>query len=176
MNRILSIIGAVVLFVSVPLASGHAAPSGRLEDANFNLRTELTKGMLEGAAQHRINILSDGIVFASRDDGMVANTGVAGFESLTYDHLARGAVVGLTYFSGFGIAPGFYRTYILLPKGAKQGTAYLLDEAGRTVLTATVDQTAGLSAKGKFTASVGWSYVTVDYHSANVSFSVTYRW
>jgi hypothetical protein len=176
MNRILSLIGTLCLLVSVPLSNSHAAPSARLEAANTSLRNELTQAMLEGAAEHGIQIISDGIVFATRDDGMVANTGVAGFDSLTYDHLARGAVVGFTYYSGFGVAPGFYRTYVVLPKGASQGTAYLLDAQGRAVKTATVTPSSGGPVMRKWTVSVGWDHITVDYHGKNVSFEITIYW
>jgi len=176
MNRLLSLFSALVLLVSVPLGTSHAAPSDRLEAANTAVRAELTQAMLEGAAEHGIKIFSDGIVFATRDDGMVANTGVAEFDSLTYDHLARGAVVGFTYYSGFGIEPGFYRTYVMLPKGAQEGTAYLLDAQGRAVKAATVVQSSGTTAARKWTGSISWSHVTVDYHGKNVSVEVTVSW
>ena len=180
MKTSLSLIGALFLLISLPLASSHAAPSVRLEEANAKLRVEMTEAMREGAAKHGIEILSDGIVYASRDDGMVANTGVAEFENLTYDHLARGAVVGFTYYSGFDIEPGFYRTYVVFPKGAKAGTAYLLDAEGRSVKTATVTPSTATPPasveRGKFTASIGWRHVTVDYHSKHLSIDVTVSW
>ncbi|OJT18741.1 hypothetical protein BO221_39080 [Archangium sp. Cb G35] len=176
MKPFLSLIGALFLLISIPLSNSHATPSARLEEANAKLRYEMTEAMLEGAAKHGIQIFSDGIVFASRDDGMVANTGVAEFENITYDHLARGAVVGFTYYSGFNIEPGFYRTYVVLPKGAKTGTAYLLNAEGKAVQTATVTPTAELSAARKFTGSIGWRHVTVDYHGKHVSIEVTVRW
>lgn len=172
MNRGLSLIGVLLLCVSVPLASGHAASSSRLEQANASLRPELAKAMLEGAVPHGIQILSDGIVFASRDDGMVANTGVAGFDSITPDSLARGTVVGLTYISGFGVAPGFYRTYVLLSKGAKEGTAYLFDEAGRTVKTGTVTPGSPAAAR-QFTLGVTEGGCTLDFHNRWLSISIT---
>jgi len=176
MNRILSLFGALCLLASVPLSNSHAAPSDRLESANTALRDDLTRAMLEGAAEHGLEISTDGIVFATRDDGMVANTGVAGFDSLTYDDLARGAVVGFTYYSGFTVEPGFYRVYVVLPKGAKTGTAYLLDAQGRAVKEATVSVGATAQRASKWTCSVSWHHVTVDYHSGNISFEVTVKW
>lgn len=121
--------------------------------------------MLEGAARHHIQILTDGIVFASRDDGMVANTGVAGFAKITYDQLARGAVVGFIYISGFGIPSGFYRVYVILPLGASHGTAYLLDESGRAVITGPVTPSEPAPKPNPtFTNGVGASTTEVDYH------------
>jgi len=176
MNRILSLFGALCLLASIPLSNSHAAPSERLEAVNTSLRSELTQAMREGAAEHGIEISTDGIVFATRDDGMVANTGVAGFDTLTYDHLARGAVVGFTYYSGFTVEPGFYRTYVILPKGAKTGVAYLLDAQGRAVKEATVTVGGTAQRASKWTASVGWHSVTVDYHSTWISIEVTFKW
>lgn len=176
MNRILSLVGALCLFVSVPFSNSHAARSEKLEAANTSLRNELTQAMLEAAAQHGIRINTDGIVFATRDDGLVANTGVAEFDTLTYDHLARGAVVGFTYYSGFTVEPGFYRTYVVLPKGAKVGTAYLLDAQGRAVKEATVTVGATAQKASKWTGSIGWHHVTVDYHSTWISVEVTFKW
>lgn len=176
MNRILSLFGALCLLVSVPLSNSHAGPSDRLEAANTALRDELTQAMLEGAAQHGIEISTEGIVFATRDDGMVVNTGVADFDNLTYDHLARGAVVGFTYYSGFTVEPGFYRTFVILPKGAKEGIAYLLDAEGQAVKQATVTVGAAGQGKSKWTGSISWHHVTVDYHSDKVSVEVTVSW
>jgi hypothetical protein len=107
---------------------------------------------------------------------MVANTGISEFDSLTYDDLARGAVVGFTYYSGFGIEPGFYRTYVILPKGAQEGTAYLLDAQGRAVKTAKVTQSSGTSTEKKWTVSASWDHITVDYHGKNVSVEITFYW
>src|SRR4051812_38091413 len=81
MNRMLSFSVALSLLSSIPWVNP-SAPSGRLEQANDKLRVELTQAMLEGAAEHGIKILSDSIVFASRHDGMIANSMVAGFSDL----------------------------------------------------------------------------------------------
>jgi hypothetical protein len=176
MNRILSLFGALCLLVSVPLSNSHAAPSDRLEAANASLRDELTRAMLEGAAEHGIEISTEGIVFATRDDGMVVNTGVANFDTITYDHLARGAVVGFTYYSGFTVEPGFYRTFVILPKGAKEGVGYLLDAQGRAVKEAKVTAGGTALGKGKWTGSISWNSATVDYHSDKVNVELTVSW
>jgi hypothetical protein len=171
MNRIVSFGIGLILLVSVPQVS-HAASSSRLEKANEELRAELTQAMLEGAARHNIQILTDGIVFASRDDGIVANTGVVGFDNLTDDDLARGTVVGLVYLSGFGLTPGFYRVYVVFPLGASEGTALLLDEAGRTVMTAPVSPDSAKPQRGKFTTCVEAKTVSIDFHK-NISIKLT---
>ncbi|WP_224365639.1 hypothetical protein [Hyalangium versicolor] len=175
MNRIVSFIIGFALVVAVPQI-GHAAPSTRLELANGHLRTELTQAMLEGAARHNIQILTDGIVFASRDDGLVANTGILGFDNLTDDDLARGTVVGLTYLSGFGLPTGFYRVFVVFPRGASTGTAQLLDEAGVAVIKAPVSLDSAKPKRGKYTTCIEAKTVSIDFHrniSIRVAFEIT---
>lgn len=137
MNRTLSFRMALFLLVAVPLAS-QAASSSPLEKANAELRSELKQAMLEGALKQGVQIHTDGIVFVSRDDGMLASTAVTAFDTLTEETLAYGTVVGFTYFSGFGIPPGFYRVYVIVSKGASTGTAFLLDEFNRITKMASV--------------------------------------
>jgi hypothetical protein len=175
MKRFFSSIALLALFVAFPMQS-NAQDFSRTEAANLSLRAETSKELMEGAAALGLDVDTENFVVASRDDGLVVNTGVKGFEYLSSADLAKGATLGMVYLSGFGMTPGFYRVNVVLPEGSREGTAYLIDAAGKVARIASATSTTGYTAKAKWTGSISWSHVTVDYHSPKVSVEVTVSW
>jgi hypothetical protein len=175
MKRFFSSICLLALFVAFPMQS-HAQDFSRTEAASLSLRAETSKDLLEGAAALGLDVDTENFVVASRDDGLVVNTGVKGAELLSSADLAKGATLGMVYLSGFGMQPGFYRVDVVIPEGSREGTAYLLDATGKVARVASATPTSGYSAKAKWTGSIGWSHVTVDYHGPKVSVEVTVSW
>ncbi|HSP77072.1 MAG TPA: hypothetical protein VLQ93_00985 [Myxococcaceae bacterium] len=176
MKRLLSSFGLLALLAVIPVSQSHAQQSATIEAADVDLRTKVASGLAEGAAMHGIEVDTQNFVYASRDDGKLVNTGVSWFDTLTSKDLAAGTTLGMAYLSGFGMEPGFYRVDVRIPEGASEGEAYFVTADGKVARVARAAATAGNTAKGKWTGSISWGSVTVDYHSDKISVEVTVSW
>lgn len=188
LNRFIQVIGKIAGFSLIALfcaVTGQAQGqiSARVSSAELTLRTQVRDDFNAAARRARVAINTEEFVYASRKGTLIANTGIAGVETLGAEELARGADVLFVLFSTSEksrLPSGYYKVRVQraspIPNNqtpndrlAAGWSASFINAEGRVVgnfpVKVTADRATTMAkAKIKFSAGVTEGGCTVDVH------------
>lgn len=179
--RTFTVLALVLAFLAVPTA--YAASSGAIDATTALSREDVGQAMQAEAAARGLEIDTEGLVYASRDDVTVVNAGLVGMENISEADLAAGADISFVYIASNGFAPiadGFYTLRATSGPEGSTGLGEFIDASGQVAYAGpgTVDPHGGGAALAwpDFTGSIGVSSVTVDAHWENIHVELTISW